>query len=56
MIGFNNDLLRRLGRFALSLVPQFLEKAYGKKAPRVTVVQTRKTLTNTKTTKQTKGE
>ena len=58
-----NDLTKRifkkLGRFAIWIAPRIFEAAIEKedlKRSSVRVTQTRQTLTNTKTTKQTKGD
>ena len=58
-----NDLtkriFRKIGRFAIWIAPQLFEAALDKenqKRSSLRITQTRQTLTNTKTTKQTKGD
>ena len=58
MTGLKKRIFEVLGRVVAFLTanPDLFGKAYGKRAPSVTLIQTRKTQTNTKTTKKSKGE
>ena len=62
MTDWKKRLVKNLGRFAAWIAPQIFEAAaqkFDKQDPKrssVRMTQTRQTLTNTKTTKQTKGD
>jgi hypothetical protein len=60
MNGFKKRILNLLGRIAQFAIPQVFEETMDaiekKQQPSTTITQTRKTLTNTKTTKKTKGD
>ena len=58
MTGLKKRIFELLGRVVgfVTANPEFFGKAYGKKTPSLTVIQTRKTLTDAKTTKRSKGD